>query len=630
MIRSAALAAGLSMLFAWGPAAAQPALSPHPGEPIYRQACASCHDSGEAMHAPSKANLQAMSYQTLEFALTQGKMKGQGAGLTDETRAQLITYLTGKTAGMKTAGANWADRMMCPANRRGAERGAATIAGFGYDKANTRALSARQAGLTKAQLSNMELAWSIAIPDATTMRSQPAVVGKTVFLPVADAGVVYAFDVSVPAKPCVKWLYKAGGPLRTSAAYGVIADGRGVLAVGGQEPVIHLIDAATGKAIWTRKVGTFTWSLTTGVPTILKDRIIVPVAQYEISYAGDNKQKCCDNHGYVLSLDPRTGELQWRYDTMEDAKPLRDRGDGKMVYGPSGAPIWNSPSVDEKRGLIYFGTGEANSPPVSVNTDAVIAIGLKDGKERWAMQATARDIYTIGCGPNPPKERLNCFGDTVFRDADFGASMILARLPHGTDVVVAGQKAGTVFGFEPGSGKLLWRTPLGTGGALGGVHWGMAYADNTVFAPVSAVGRNLAGEPVDVNTIKSGLYALDATTGAIRWNYASAADCSGDRVKRAPTCARHYGFSTAPTVIDGAVVAASLDGFVYVFDGKDGKVLWKYDTAQPYTGLNGVAGRGGSIDAVSITAANGLLLVNSGYGLWGQQAGNMILAFKPR
>jgi len=78
---------------------------------------------------------------------------------------------------------------------------------------------------------------------------------------------------------------------------------------------------------------------------------------------------CCTNHGFVLSLEPATGKQQWRYDTMPDAKPVRDRGDGKMLLGPSGAPIWNSPVVDETRGLIFFGTGESNSPPAHRNTD---------------------------------------------------------------------------------------------------------------------------------------------------------------------------------------------------------------------------------------------------------------------
>ena len=42
----------------------------------------------------------------------------------------------------------------------------------------------------------------------------------------------------------------------------------------------------------------------------------MPVAQFEIMAAADNRVSCCTNHGYVLSLDPKTGAQQWRYDTM--------------------------------------------------------------------------------------------------------------------------------------------------------------------------------------------------------------------------------------------------------------------------------------------------------------------------
>ena len=36
------------------------------------------------------------------------------------------------------------------------------------------------------------------------------------------------------------------------------------------------------------------------------------------------------------------------------------------------------------------------------------------------MQATARDVYNIGCGPTPRKDQLNCSSDTVFREEVFG------------------------------------------------------------------------------------------------------------------------------------------------------------------------------------------------------------------
>lgn len=600
------------------------------GAALYQTKCAVCHDHPDQTRAPTRANLAAMTAQTIHYALTEGKMKVQGAGLSDDQRAQLIGYLTTKTV---VANADWAKDMMCPAARRTVNLNApAPIVGFGFDRDNTRAMTARQAGLTKAQLSNMELAWAIAIPGASAMRSQPAVVGKSVFLSVADDHTFYAFDVSQPSKPCIQWLFKAPGsaPLRTSAAYGVLADGRGVLAFAGQDTNVYLLDAKTGQPIWTKKVGSYAYSMTTGVPTILKDRIIVPVSQFEITVAGPNSQTCCTNHGYVVSLDPRDGSQLWRYDTMEDAKPVKDRGDGKMLLGPSGAPIWNSPAVDEKRRLIYFGTGESNSAPVSKNTDAIIAIGLDDGKEKWSLQATGRDIYVIGCGPTPKPTQLNCSRDTVFRDVDFGASMILAHLRPGVDAVFGGQKSGTVWALEPSTGRLLWRNGLGTGSALGGVHWGLAYANDTVFAPISAVGHSLPGETVDPAKIKSGMYALDASTGAVKWSFATEPDCSGDRKTRMPACQRLNGLSTAPAVIDGAVVEGGLDGFVYVLDAKDGKLLWKFDTAIPFKGINGVEGMGGSIDAVSISAGDGLLFANSGYGMFGGKAGNVFLAFKPK
>jgi polyvinyl alcohol dehydrogenase (cytochrome) len=624
----AALIAALGLAAATAPHAAQ-AQTVQAGESVYKAFCASCHDNAEATRAPTKATLQAMSSDQVSYALTQGKMRAQAAALTDTQRGQLLAYLG---SGASTAD-NWSTKMMCPKDHPGIDlKAAAPVTTFGYDKGNNRSLTAKHAVLTKAQLSNMEVAWAIAFPGATMMRAQPAIVGKTLFLPVPDAMTMYAIDVSNPAKPCLQWTYKSSvaAPLRSSPSYGVLADGRGVLAFGGLDASVYLLDAKTGRELWTRKAGSYQWSTATGTPTVLKDRIIFPIAQYEILVGGANNQVCCNNHGYVLSLDPKTGAQQWRYDTMEEAKPLRDRGDGKMVYGPSGAPIWNSPVVDEKRGLIYFGTGESNSPPVSPNTDALIAIGLADGKQKWSVQATANDIYTSGCGANPRPDQLNCFGTTVFRDVDFGASFMLGHLKRGVDVVYAGQKSGTVWAMQPDTGKLLWRTPLGTGGALGGVHWGIAFHDDTVFAPLSAIGRSLPGEPVDPDKIKTGMYALDANTGAVKWQFIAKSDCVGDRIKRMPNCERAYGFSAAPAVIDGTVVEGALDGYLYVLDEATGKQIWKFDTTLPIETLNGVPGKGGAIDAASITAANGMLYVNSGYGQFGQAPGNMFIAFKPK
>jgi len=611
------------------PIAAAPAV--HPGEAVYNQSCAACHDNPEATRSPSRDNLKGMSFQFVNYALTQGKMKDMAVGLSADQRAAVVSYVTGRDT---TKTADWAPNMMCTGARAAVDLGgpdAATATHFGYDWRNTRKLTAKQAGLTTAQMGDMELAWSIAFPDATIMRSQGAIVHDNLFYPVAEAGKLYAFDLSVPDKPCVQWVYSTPGeaPLRTSVAYGVLGDGTPLLVFSGIDSTVHAVDPRTGKALWTKPVGYYSHSMTTGTPSILKDRVIVPVAQFEISVAADNKHDCCTNHGYVLSLDPKTGEQQWRYDTMPDAQPLRDRGDGQMLKGPSGAPIWNSPVVDEGRGLVYFATGESNSPPAHTNTNAVIAIDLKTGKEKWSFHATPDDIFNSGCGPNPKAEQLNCVKkpETVYRDVDFGASVILAKTADGKDLLFAGQKSGSVWAFEPDTGKVVWRKALGTGGALGGVHWGIAYDNDTVFAPISAVGVPIPGEWDGDPSIKSGLYALDAKTGAIKWQYNPEPPPGVQPGRRGYLPAL---FSAAPTIIDGAVVAAGLDGTVYVVDKATGKLLWSYQTAKEFDGINGVKGKGGAIDSNSFTAMNGLLLVNSGYGMFGQAGGNMLLAFRPK
>jgi polyvinyl alcohol dehydrogenase (cytochrome) len=619
------------------PVAKPPAPTPvavpavHPGELVYKASCAACHDNTETTRAPSRDNLKGMSFQYVNYALTEGKMKAMGAALTAEQRASVVSYVTGRDT---TKTVDWAPSMMCTGARAAVDLegpDAAISTHYGFDSNNTHKLTAKQAGLTTAQMSNMELAWSIAFPDSTTMRSQGAIVGKNLFYPATDVGKVYAFDLSDPAKPCVQWVYSTpgGSPLRTSVAYGVLGDGTPLLVFSGIDSTVHAVDPRTGKALWTKPVGSYTYSMTSGTPSILKDRVIVPVSQFEISNAAQNGYDCCTNHGYVLSLDPKTGAGQWRYDTMEEAKPIRDRGDGKPLKGPSGAPIWNSPVVDEKRGLIYFGTGESNSPPAHKNTNALIAIDLKTGKEKWSFHATPNDIFNSGCGLNPKAELLNCTRapETVFRDVDFGASLILGTQSDGKQLVYAGQKSGSVWALEPDTGKVVWRKALGTGSALGGVHWGIAYDNDTVFAPISNVGQPIKGEWDGDPSIKPGLYALNAKTGAIKWQFNPEPPAG---TPPSPRGFRGAAFSTAPVVIDGAVVAAALDGTLFVIDKNTGKELWSFKTMQDYDGINGVKGKGGAIDSNSITAVNGLLLVNSGYGMFGQAGGNMLLAFKPK
>ncbi len=165
---------------------------------------------------------------------------------------------------------------------------------------------------------------------------------------------------------------------------------------------------------------------------------------------------------------------------------------------------------------------------------------------------------------------------------------------------------------------------MGKGSALGGIHWGMATDGQLVFAANSDRPGVVI---VDVNPeqqLTPGLYALDLMTGDVAWSAKASTD----------TCAGKQGCfaanSAAPTVIPGVVFAGGLDGHIRAHSTEDGSTLWEYDTVREFETMNGVPGNGGAIDGPGPVVAAGLVFVNSGYGSFGQMAGNVLLAFGAR
>jgi polyvinyl alcohol dehydrogenase (cytochrome) len=274
--------------------------------------------------------------------------------------------------------------------------------------------------------------------------------------------------------------------------------------------------------------------------------------------------------------------------------------------------------------VLYVGTGEATSAPAAKTTDAILAIGLEDGKIKWSFQATENDIFLTGCMRK--RDGLNCPREGQFLDVDFGASTIIAKLANGRDVILAGQKSGSLWALDPDAqGKVLWRREFGKGSPLGGIHWGIAYDGTRVFAPIHHFPDATGKDPNQV----PGMHAVNVDTGEVVWSFEAKHDCSGDRRQRVLACDGGIGLSGAPTVIDGAVLQGSVDGFLRVFDAATGEILYQYDTARPFDTVNGVPGKGGAIDNASIVATNGYVFLNSGYGLMaGQTPGNVFLAFR--
>jgi len=271
--------------------------------------------------------------------------------------------------------------------------------------------------------------------------------------------------------------------------------------------------------------------------------------------------------------------------------------------------VWNAPAVDLKRGRLYFGVGNDYTDVDDTNTDGVMALDLKTGRKVWMSQLQAKDHWQAGCtyGTVCP--------DDAGPDFDFAASPILVS-QKGRDVLVAGQKSGAVFGLDPDTGKRLWRTQVGSGSIFGGIEWGMAADGPIVFAPISDSLTEAPAKP------KPGIAGVDAFTGKTLWWAPAPAK---------PVCAWGEAsclgsHSQAVSAIPGVVFSGAHDGHLRAYASKTGKVLWDFDTGIEFKPVNGATARGGSLDTGGPAIANGVIFVNSGYGQFLGQGGNVLLA----
>lgn len=571
----------------------------------YAAHCGACHDTPPDDKTPAVDALKRMNSTRVRHAVTRGNMRQHVGDLSRPQIEALIDHLVGDQAALIP------DSAFCAQ----ATTMAARISRWGYDDHNTR--WQRDSAVRADNVDTLRLKWAFAVPNVSQMRSQPAVTDDTVFLPTM-AGDLYALARDTG---CIKWRYASERPLRTAATLGRIGD-KGVVFVGDQGTSIHAIDAESGELIWQRDVAVFDASMATGAPVQHRDRLYVPISAFDVALAMRPTHECCKSHGAVRALDAATGEILWTAHMTDDAKPTYKNSLGVQMWGPSGAPVWTTPAIDEKRGMLYVGTGENTSSPATEMSDSIVAIALEDGAIGWHFQGTANDAFNMACGrragPNCPKEKGP--------DFDFGASVIVTKDSEGKDILLAGQKSGDVYALDPDErGALRWQRRIGPGSALGGVHWGIAADDTHVYVPI-------ADPPFLGARGSPGVWALKIDDGTDAWGYAADRGCTPTGFGRGgtpwPDCPFHFAFSAAASIAGDVVLAGALDGRVFAFDRRDGEIRWQFATNRNFETVNGIDGHGGAIDNPGVLAVDDLVFVASGYGMFGQMPGNVLLVFE--
>ncbi len=159
-------------------------------------------------------------------------------------------------------------------------------------------------------------------------------------------------------------------------------------------PDAHMIclDAKDGTVRWNveladPKLGYFS----TMAPLVIRDHVIAGVS-------GD----VTDVRGFLESLDPETGAIQWRWYTEPDpGQPGSEtwpKDSDALLHG--GGMTWMTGTYDPELNLLYWGTGNPN--PVLVGegregdnlyTCSIVALNPDTGKLAWYFQPSPHDVH---------------------------------------------------------------------------------------------------------------------------------------------------------------------------------------------------------------------------------------------
>ena len=581
------------------------------GNALFNTYCAICHDAGANAQAPSRDVLGRMSPEQILNALEKGAMKAQAAERSRAQRRALAEYLSGRPLG--------SDPEVIPASAScGSTKGSPfrasldgpTWNGWGAGLTNARAQSKDAAGLAAADVSKLKLKWAFGLPGATSGGTQPVVAGGHVYIGDAE-GDLFALDAKTG---CIHWHTEIEAGIRSAITLGARNGGGLTAYFGDQAANMYAVDAATGKVLWKVKVDDHPQAAITAAVALYGGRLYVPVSSREEAKVADPRYPCCVFRGSVLALDAATGKQIWKTFTIDEkAVPGKKNSAGVVIMGPSGAPVWNTPTMDGKRNALYVGTGNNYSPPATILSDSVVAFDMDTGKIKWRRQQTENDIWNGTCR-RPDREAAAC-PDADSPDVDFSVSPVLVDA-NGKSMLVVGNKSGMIWALDPDQqGKTVWQQQVGKGSSGGGVLWGLAVDGERVYVPNGFFDAKTPDA-------SGGMAAIALNDGHALWSTPNP-PC-GERKACRPSHA------AAVTAIPGTVFSGTMDGQFYAYAADSGKIVWQFNSVQDFTTVNGVKANGGSMSNSGATVVDGMLYVQSGYSHHGAiLPGNALLAFAP-
>jgi alcohol dehydrogenase (cytochrome c) len=258
--------------------------------------------------------------------------------------------------------------------------------------------------IDRSNVGELKGVWRIHLNSATAFKysgeTQPLVNDGIAYLS-TGASDVYALDVETG-----KTIWQYSGNLDQEintvccgwTSRGVaIGDGRVYLAK--LDGKLVALDADSGKQVWSADVGDWRKGETiTSAPLYYDGLVITGISGGEFGV-----------RSRVSAYDAGTGKLVWRFYTIPGPGQIgHDTWPADTdAWKHGGAPVWQTPAVDPKLGLLYFSTGNT-SPDFDGSSrkgdnlfaNSIVAVDAKTGQYRWHFQQVHHDIWDLD-SPSP-------------------------------------------------------------------------------------------------------------------------------------------------------------------------------------------------------------------------------------
>ena len=417
------------------------------------------------------------------------------------------------------------------------------------------------------------------------------------FMYVVDGwGAVYKIDLRSEKAGRIVWKMDPGQE-RLGRHRGVSLWGNLVISTTGKDARVIATNKDTGQVVWDKNLHDQPEVELSSAPLALKDRIIVGAS------GGDQGVR-----DWVASLDPATGNLQWKtYAIPAPGEPGSETWKDKVnAWQTGGGAFYVTGSYDPDTNLTYWGSGNpvpgydsARRPGDNLYTASAIAFDAANGKIAWHFQYTPNDnrdydetgthIIIDGKIDGADRKLLSHAARNGFQYImDRGNGQFLKATQYVSKVTWTkgiDQKTGKPIDYDPAGGvqvyadgananddKFKRRVCPDTAG--GGNYWPASFSrkTNLLYLPTlegcadvtpdftaHVKGKFAGGTTVSAERITSSVVAVDPASGGIK----------GRAELPYPN------FAGMLSTGGGIVMTALLDGTIVAFDDLAMNELWK-------------------------------------------------------